>query len=67
MKLQSYAAGEWYQSPSSGLFLHNAINGEEVAEISSAGIDFQSMLDYARNIGGPALRHYTFHQRAQLF
>jgi len=64
MKLQSYAAGEWYQSPSSGLFLHNAINGEEVAEISSAGIDFQSMLDYARNIGGPALRHYTFHQRA---
>jgi len=64
MKLQSYANGEWYQSTASGLILNNAINGDVVAEISSEGLDFQDMLDYGRNIGGPALRHYTFHQRA---
>ena len=64
MKLQSYANGEWYQSPASGVLLRNAINGEAVAEITSEGLDFHDMLDYARKIGGPALRHYTFHQRA---
>ncbi|MBT4078796.1 MAG: phenylacetic acid degradation bifunctional protein PaaZ [Gammaproteobacteria bacterium] len=64
MKLQSYANGEWYQSSASGIVLNNAINGDLVAEISSKGLDFQDMLNYGRNIGGPALRHYTFHQRA---
>ena len=64
MKLQSYAEGEWYQSVVSGQLLRHAITGVEVAEISSDGLDFSAMLDYARNIGGPALRKYTFHQRA---
>jgi oxepin-CoA hydrolase / 3-oxo-5,6-dehydrosuberyl-CoA semialdehyde dehydrogenase len=64
MKLQSYAYGEWYQSPSSGVLLRNAINGDEVAEISSSGLDYKAMLDYGRTVGGPALRQYTFHQRA---
>lgn len=64
MKLQSYANGEWYQSPASGIILRNAINGEQLAEISSDGLDFADMLVYGRKVGGPALRRYTFHQRA---
>ncbi|MDH5353426.1 MAG: phenylacetic acid degradation bifunctional protein PaaZ [Gammaproteobacteria bacterium] len=64
MKLKSYANGEWYKSSASGIVLRNAINGENVAEISSKGLDFESMLEYGRNIGGPALRKFTFHQRA---
>jgi len=64
MKLQSYANDEWYQSSDSGQILHNAISGEVVSEISSAGLDFKDMLDYARKTGGPVLRQYTFHQRA---
>jgi len=64
MKLQSYANGEWFESSSSGIVLCNAINGSEVAEISSKGLDFGSMLDYGRNVGGSALRKFTFHQRA---
>jgi oxepin-CoA hydrolase/3-oxo-5,6-dehydrosuberyl-CoA semialdehyde dehydrogenase len=63
-KLESYIAGEWFAPASSGIVLHHAINGSAVAEISSAGIDFQDMLDHARDIGGPELRHFTFHQRA---
>ncbi|MEZ5534856.1 MAG: phenylacetic acid degradation bifunctional protein PaaZ [Thiolinea sp.] len=64
MKLQSYAEGEWYQSSESGQVLRHAITGADIAEISSDGLDFQAMADYARRTGGPALRRYTFHQRA---
>jgi len=63
-KLQSYAQGEWYQSAASGVLLRNAINGDGVAEITSDGLDFADMRDYARNVGGKGLRQYTFHQRA---
>ncbi|PID33993.1 MAG: phenylacetic acid degradation bifunctional protein PaaZ, partial [Thiotrichales bacterium] len=64
MKLQNYAEGEWYQSSGSGAILQHAVTGADVAEISSDGLDFRGMLDYARNVGGPAMRQYTFHQRA---
>ena len=63
-KLQSYAQGEWYQSAASGVLLRNAVNGAAVAEISSDGLDFAAMRQYARKVGGPALRQFTFHQRA---
>ena len=63
-KLESYVVGEWYAPASGGKILYDAVDNREVASISSSGIDFQDMLDHARNIGGPALRHYTFHQRA---
>ncbi|WP_020395168.1 phenylacetic acid degradation bifunctional protein PaaZ [Thiolinea disciformis] len=64
MKLQSYAQGEWYASSTTGTVIHHAISGEAIAEISSEGLDFQAMLDYARQVGSPNLRRYTFHQRA---
>ena len=64
MKLQSYAQGEWYASSTTGTVIHHAISGEAIAEISSEGLDFQAMLDYARRVGSPNLRRYTFHQRA---
>ncbi|MGH1539123.1 MAG: phenylacetic acid degradation bifunctional protein PaaZ [Arenicella sp.] len=62
--LQSYAAGEWHSPTSSGITLNHAITGEAVAEISSAGLDFSDMVSYARKVGGPALKKYTFHERA---
>jgi oxepin-CoA hydrolase/3-oxo-5,6-dehydrosuberyl-CoA semialdehyde dehydrogenase len=40
------------------------VNGDTVGEVSSEGLDFAAMLDYARNTGGPQLRKMTFHQRA---
>ncbi|HMT92488.1 phenylacetic acid degradation bifunctional protein PaaZ [uncultured Thiothrix sp.] len=64
MKLQSYAQGEWYASSTAGALIKHAITGEDFAEISSDGLDFQAMLDYARKVGGSNLRKYTFHQRA---
>ena len=64
MKLQSYAQGEWYESSASGVVLNSAITGQQVAEISSTGLDFADMVKYAREVGGPALRKFTFHERA---
>ena len=63
-KLQSYAAGEWYVPSNDGVILTSSISGDAVAQISSDGLDFADMLNYARNVGGPALRKYTFHERA---
>ena len=64
MKLHSYAQGEWYESSASGVVLNSAISGDQVAEISSTGLDFADMVKYAREVGGPGLRKYTFHERA---
>lgn len=64
MKLQSYAYGEWLTGDDGHVPLFNAINGSQVAEISSKGLNFSDMLDYGRNVGGPALKALTFHERA---
>jgi len=63
-KLQSYAVGEWFTSADEGVTLTSAITGDAVAQISSQGLDFKDMVDYARNVGSPALAKYTFHERA---
>ena len=44
----------------------SAIDGAPVATTGSAGLDFGAMLRHARQVGGPALRKLTFHQRARM-
>ncbi|HVV19400.1 MAG TPA: phenylacetic acid degradation bifunctional protein PaaZ [Pseudonocardiaceae bacterium] len=63
--LRSYVSGGWY-APDDGAPLRDAVTGEEVARISSAGVDMAAALDHGRRVGGPALRELTFHQRASL-
>src|SRR3954452_427504 len=64
--LRSYVSGKWHTAADEGVPLHDAVTGEEVARISSAGVDFAGALAYGRTVGGPALRELTFHQRAAL-
>jgi oxepin-CoA hydrolase/3-oxo-5,6-dehydrosuberyl-CoA semialdehyde dehydrogenase len=66
MKLQNFVAGRWVEGDGPGTPLLHAVNGEVVAHATSDGIDFKGMLDYARSVGGPALRRMTFHQRARM-
>ena len=66
MKIQSYAMGEWYTGKGSSKQLFHAVTGEPIGEVSSEGLDFKGMLDYAKDKGGPALRKLTFHDRAML-
>ncbi|WP_275098339.1 phenylacetic acid degradation bifunctional protein PaaZ [Sedimenticola hydrogenitrophicus] len=64
MRLKSYACGAWVEGAGPGVMLNSAVTGEAVAEISSRGLDFAAMLRYGREVGGPALRALTFHERA---
>ena len=64
--LESYVAGSWYRAPDEGRALLDASTGEEVARISSTGLDLAAMVDHARTVGGPAVRALTFHERASL-
>lgn len=66
MKLQNYAQGKWVNGEGNGQELYNAISGEVVAEASSAGLDFGEMMKYAREVGSPALRKLTFHERGRM-
>src|SRR6266404_4662601 len=53
MQLQNYACGQWHTGRDRG-----------VGSASSTGLDFAAMLSHARDVGGPALRALTFHERA---
>src|SRR5277367_6969313 len=66
MNLQSYVCGVWRSGSGSGVALRDASTGEVIAEATSAGIDFGAVLEHAREVGGPALRALTFHERAGL-
>jgi len=63
MKIKSYAQGKWFDGEGDGKVLYNAITGTEIGTASSKGLDFEAMLDYARNVGSPALRKMTFQER----
>jgi oxepin-CoA hydrolase / 3-oxo-5,6-dehydrosuberyl-CoA semialdehyde dehydrogenase len=64
--LRSYVSGAWTGPSDGGRPVLDAVTGEEVARVSSAGIDLGAALAYGRATGGPALRELTFHQRAGL-
>ena len=64
--LRSYIGGGWRTAEDEGTPLRDAVTGDQVARISSKGIDRAAALDYGRRVGGPALRELTFHQRAAL-
>jgi oxepin-CoA hydrolase/3-oxo-5,6-dehydrosuberyl-CoA semialdehyde dehydrogenase len=66
MKLQSYVCGKWQSGQDAGVAMRDATTCEVVAEVSSSGLDFASVLTHAREVGGPALRTMTFHERASL-
>ena len=62
--LESYVAGSWFRAQDEGEALLDAATGEEVARVSSRGLDFAALVAHARNVGGPAVRDLTFHERA---
>ncbi|HEY8405002.1 MAG TPA: phenylacetic acid degradation bifunctional protein PaaZ [Flavobacteriales bacterium] len=66
MKLHNYINGQWIEGSGAGKELYNAVTGEVIALASSDGIDFAEVLNYARIVGGPALRKMTFHERGRM-
>src|SRR4051812_31319118 len=62
--LQSLALERWVEPTGALADIASAVDGRIVARVSSAGLDFPAMARYARELGGPALRQLSFHQRA---
>ena len=66
MKVSSFAAGQWIAPGANARPIASAITGLPLAEAGGADLDMQKMIDYARNVGGPALREMGFHDRAKM-
>jgi oxepin-CoA hydrolase/3-oxo-5,6-dehydrosuberyl-CoA semialdehyde dehydrogenase len=63
-RLLNYVQGEWVAGSGTPTELFHAVTGDKIGEATTAGIDFGGMVDYAKRVGGPALRKLTFHDRA---
>src|SRR5580693_6591291 len=66
MKLPNYVAGQWLDGAGEGEPLIDPVKGDELARITSQGIDLKSALEFARSQGGPALRQLSYAQRAEM-
>ena len=65
-QLLNYAFDQWQPGEGNLAEIASAIDGSPVALTGSGGLDFGGMLRHAREVGGPALRKLTFHERARI-
>ncbi|MBI1836382.1 MAG: phenylacetic acid degradation bifunctional protein PaaZ [Flavobacteriia bacterium] len=65
-RYQNYALGKWFDGEGVETNVYNAITGDKIGEVSSAGLDYEAMLVYARKTGGHALRKMTFQERGRM-
>lgn len=64
--VHNYAEGKWVAGIGARRPIASAVNGEIIAENGSDGLDFAAMTDFSRQVGGPALRKLSFHERARM-
>ena len=64
-QLLNYERDRWIAGDGA-VEIPSAIDGSPVATTGSSGVDFGGMLRHAREVGGPALRKLTFHERARM-
>jgi oxepin-CoA hydrolase/3-oxo-5,6-dehydrosuberyl-CoA semialdehyde dehydrogenase len=62
-KIENYVMGRWMAGEGEELLATDAVTGEPLGSVSSAGLDYEAILDYGRRTGGPALRKLTFQER----
>jgi oxepin-CoA hydrolase/3-oxo-5,6-dehydrosuberyl-CoA semialdehyde dehydrogenase len=63
---QNYVLGKWMNGDGVETQLFNAIDHSEIGTVSSAGIDYEQVLDYGRRVGGRTLRKMTFQERGRM-
>jgi 3,4-dehydroadipyl-CoA semialdehyde dehydrogenase len=66
MKLANYVNAQWSEGVGPGEPLIDPVTGDELARISSQGVDLEAALAFARTRGGPALRQLSYGQRAEM-
>jgi oxepin-CoA hydrolase/3-oxo-5,6-dehydrosuberyl-CoA semialdehyde dehydrogenase len=65
-RYQNYIQGQWVDGSGIETTLFHAITGEVIGEVSSQGLNFESILAYGRQKGGEALRKMTFQERGRM-
>lgn len=65
-QIKNYVCGEWVAGEGVETPLFNAITGEQFAETSAKGLDYERILNYGREVGGAALRKMTFQERGRM-
>ncbi len=63
MKVKSYIQNSWVDEGKETV-LKSAVTGEPVARMIEADLDYKSVCEYAREVGGPKLRKMSIHERA---
>ncbi|MGE0736712.1 MAG: 3,4-dehydroadipyl-CoA semialdehyde dehydrogenase [Alphaproteobacteria bacterium] len=66
MKLQNHVGGKWVEGKGQGQALVDPSLGTIVAHASADGIDMKAAAEFARKVGGSALRKLTYGERAAL-
>jgi oxepin-CoA hydrolase/3-oxo-5,6-dehydrosuberyl-CoA semialdehyde dehydrogenase len=64
--LKAYAQDGWIAPRGTMTAIRSAVTGETVAQTGETVRDFAALLRHARDVGGPALRALTFHERAKM-
>ncbi len=63
---ENYILGRWISGEGSEWEARDARSGLFLGSVSSAGVDFESVLAYGRTQGGPPLRRMTFPERGRM-
>jgi len=63
MKIKTFCAGNWVDNGKEKELL-SSVSGEPVATMVEADVDYKTMCEYARSVGGPNLRPLSIHERA---
>ena len=62
--LKNHVSGKWIAGGGGGAILRDPILGTELVRVSSAGLDLDASYEYARRVGGAALRAMSYAERA---
>lgn len=65
-RLKNLIMGRWEEGDGNQTILYDAVNGAELFSAGTGGLDFNSILEYGRTIGGIKLRKMSFHERARM-
>ncbi|HEY4937096.1 MAG TPA: phenylacetic acid degradation bifunctional protein PaaZ [Puia sp.] len=65
-KLGNYVTGRWIEGAGDLQILSDAVTGIPLYQAGTRGLDFQEILQYARDQGNPALRKMSFHERGRM-
>jgi oxepin-CoA hydrolase/3-oxo-5,6-dehydrosuberyl-CoA semialdehyde dehydrogenase len=64
--LGNYILGRWIEGEGDLQILSDAVTGIALYQAGTRGLDFEEILQYARQKGNPALRKMSFHERGRM-